>query len=80
MSQDYDDEFDDDAIEDEEDDDSLSSALANEWGSAPWYVSSVAIHALVFLILLMLPITLREKAPKNLVITDFIPEEPDRPS
>ena len=48
--EDYEDDYDDELHDGEDDDESLSSALTDQMGAAPWYVSSVAIHAVVFLI------------------------------
>ncbi len=70
----YEEEFDDGEGE-EEDDASLSQALAEEWGSAPWYVSSVAIHTMIFIILMLIPFGSRQAPPKRVIVTDFAPDE-----
>jgi len=55
--------------------DSLATALQGEFKAAPWYVSSMAIHALIFLLLMLIPATPQQQRVKQIVITSSIPEE-----
>lgn len=61
-------------IEKEEKESSLAAALQGEFRSAPWYVSSVAIHALIFLCLMLIPVEEPQKKVKSIVITSTIPD------
>jgi len=59
-----------------EDELSLAAALGRQWASAPWYVSSLAIHSLLFLILLCLPVQLPQKPARRIIIEcDMIEEQ-----
>lgn len=64
-------------IEFQEEDSGLTSALAMEFRSAPWYISSVAIHTLLFLFLLLIPISHPNKKKKNIIITTEIIDQPN---
>lgn len=54
---------------------SLSLALSKEFKSAPWYVSSIGIHALVFLLLMLIPSEPPAKKSRQIVIISTTPEE-----
>lgn len=72
---DYDGDYEDDHQEDENDS-TLTSALSDQMGAAPWYVSSVAIHSVIFLILLLIPVPIKEpEAPRLIITTDVVEEE-----
>ncbi len=73
----YDDQFiEEEVIEEDANEDSLLLALQEQWGSAPWYVSSFGIHCIVFLILLLIPVEPpRKPKDKVIVTTDIIEEE-----
>jgi len=65
-------------VYEEEEDTDLAGALSSEFKSAPWYVSSMAIHCLVFLLLLVFApdMTPREKPPIVIKMEIPIEEEP----
>ncbi len=69
----------DEALEEEaleeESEDSLLMALQEQWGAAPWYVSSVAIHSFVFLLLLLIPIEPPKQRKRKVIITTEIIQE-----
>jgi len=52
-------------------DESLSAALAQECRSAPWYLTSAAVHSLLFLLLLVWPYDLKPFIPKSPVIIEW---------
>ncbi|MBN2713290.1 MAG: terpene cyclase/mutase family protein [Planctomycetes bacterium] len=54
---------------------SLASALSAEFGAAPWYLSSVAVHAVLFLILLMIPVDPPRQEERRVVIQTEMVEE-----
>lgn len=82
MAQDYDDDYydDDEFYDDEMDDDSLSSALSAQMGAAPWYVSSVAVHCVIFLIMLLFFSREVKQQKTNIVeiVTDIVEPEPEK--
>lgn len=53
----------------------LTSALQNEFKSAPWYVSSLAIHALSFLLLMLIPTTEVTKKHRSVTIVSVPVED-----
>jgi hypothetical protein len=61
--------------EDRGDEDSLSGALQGEFKAAPWYISSLAIHAFVFLLLMLIPVDPPKKRNRQIVITSQPPVE-----
>ncbi|MBN2712638.1 MAG: terpene cyclase/mutase family protein [Planctomycetes bacterium] len=71
--------YDDDVEGQEHDDrdDSLSAALSAQMGAAPWYVSSVAVHCVIFLILLMVPVEPPRNEERRVVIQTEMVEEPE---
>jgi hypothetical protein len=52
----------------------LALALQSEFKSAPWYVSSSAIHALVFLLLMLIPTDPPRQKTRQVIITASFPE------
>lgn len=75
-------EYNDEPIEEYEDV-TLGNALAMQLGEAPWYVSSIALHCLMFLVLLLLPAYKDQGPTKRIIITTDMVEElvlpPDDP-
>lgn len=68
-------------LPEQENHENLSGALVSEFNSAPWYMSSVALHMLIFLLVLIFWIPqVREASSRVVVITpDFIKEpEPEQ--
>ena len=64
----------------EEEETTLGSALTTQFGEAPWYVSSVAVHCILFLVLLLIPVTVSEQREKNIkIVTDMLEDIPDDP-
>jgi len=62
----------------EEEDSSLASALTGEFKSAPWYMASLAIHGLIFLLLMLIPYEPPREKEKTIVITTSLPEEEEK--
>ncbi|MBN2712639.1 MAG: terpene cyclase/mutase family protein [Planctomycetes bacterium] len=58
-------------------DDTLTAALGAQMGAAPWYLSSVAVHCVLFLILLMIPVEPPKQEDKRVVIQTEMVEEPE---
>lgn len=54
---------------------SFATALAAEWSTASWHVSSFAIHLLIFLILFLIPVT-RPTKSSPLVMIETAIEDP----
>jgi len=50
-------------------------AIQQEFKSAPWYVSSIAIHSLIFLLMLLLPIEPPSQKQRRIIIQSDIIEE-----
>jgi hypothetical protein len=59
----------------EDDENELGTALVCQINSAPWYVGSTAIHLLIFLILLLIPVHYQPGNARRIVITTDIIEE-----
>lgn len=56
-------------------DEGLAVALARQWGSAPWYVSSLFIHMVIFALLLLFAPAPQPKKQRPVNIEAAIPEE-----
>jgi len=64
----------------EEEEETLTSAIGAQFEQAPWYVSSVAVHCVLFLVLLLIPVTIddsnqRRVEIKTELLLDDIPED-----
>jgi hypothetical protein len=63
----------------EEREETLASALEREWKGAPWYVGSIGVHGMLFLILLMIPVENRPRKPRpippEIVLVDTVPDD-----
>jgi len=64
--------------QDRRDDLTLAAALQQQWQSAPWYVSSVAIHAVIFLFLLLLPVEPAKAPVRRLIIECELVQEQEK--
>jgi hypothetical protein len=62
--------------EEEHKEETIGSALSAQFGEAPWYVSSVAVHCVLFLVLLLIPVTIDNQKQKNIQILMDMVEEP----
>lgn len=61
----------------DEDDEGLGVAIADEYGQAPWYLSSTLFHATIFLLMLLFIADPIPPKKRDIVITtEFLPEEP----
>jgi hypothetical protein len=69
----------DDYDEYEDEEVGLGLALQQQMGQAPWYVSSVAVHCIIFLFMLLIPVTPREDKNKRIIITTEMIEEDEMP-
>ena len=74
--EDYD--YEEEYVEEQE---SLSGALTDELGQTPWYVSSVAVHVMIFLIFFLIPPERKDEKERRVVIRPNIvePEEIEEP-
>jgi len=61
-----------------QEEDGLGESLQKEMRCVPWYISSIAIHSLVFLFLLLLPVEMPGKRAKRIVITTSMVEEEEK--
>ncbi|MBN2712178.1 MAG: terpene cyclase/mutase family protein [Planctomycetes bacterium] len=59
-----------------EEDAGIGAALAAEMHGAPWYLSSVAAHMVLFLVLLMIPVSSPDQIERTVVIPVMTIEEP----
>jgi hypothetical protein len=62
--------------EDEIEDVTLKAAVMAQFSQAPWYCSSIAVHTVILLILLLLPVAHDQTNHRRIVITTEIVEEP----
>ncbi len=59
----------------ENQEDTMATALVLQMNQAPWYVGSTAIHMLMFLFLLLIPIHHKRSIPKHIMIISSVIED-----
>lgn len=53
----------------------LTAALSAQWNATSWYVGSVGVHSILFLLLLLLPVPSRQPQERRIVIVTDIVEQ-----
>ncbi len=60
-------------------DDSLTAALAREWNAAPWYMTSLSVHSVLFLLLLLMPVEQTAPPPTGPLLIEWEPPKTEPP-